>query len=144
MASKLYGKFIQKALNKEVDWDSDTIKVALLTSSYTPNQDVHDYFDDVVANEVTGVGYTAGGETLASKTSTYDGSTNVLILDAADVTWSASTITAQYAVVYDASGATDADKVLIGYVDFGSNQSSSNGNFTITWDATGIVRVTVA
>jgi hypothetical protein len=144
MASKLYGKFIQKALNKEVDWDSDTIKVALLTSSYTPNQDVHDYFDDVVANEVTGVGYTAGGETLASKTSTYDGGTNVLILDAADVTWSASTITAQYAVVYDASGATNADKVLIGYVDFGSNQSSSNGNFTITWDATGIVRVTVA
>jgi hypothetical protein len=144
MASKLYGKFIQKALNKEVDWDSDTIKVALLTSSYTPNQDVHDYFDDVVANEVTGVGYTAGGNTLASKTSVYDAGTNVLVLDAADTTWSASTITAQYAVVYDASGATNADKVLIGYVDFGSNQSSSNGNFTITWDATGIVRVTVA
>jgi hypothetical protein len=29
-------------------------------------------------------------------------------------------------------------------VDFGSDQSSTNGNFTITWDSTGIVRITVA
>jgi hypothetical protein len=144
MASLLYGNFIAKAFNKEIDWDTDTIKVALLTSSYTPNQDTHDYFDDVSAAEVTGVGYTAGGNTLASKTNTYDAATNVIVLDAADTTWSASTITARYAVVYDASGGSASTNPLIGYVDFGSNQSSSNGNFTITWDATGIVRVTVA
>ncbi len=144
MASKLYGQFLQKALNKEVDFDSDTIKVALLTSSYSPNQDTHDYYDDVVANEVTGTGYTTGGATLASKTSTYDSANNVIVLDAADVTWSSSTITARYAVVYNDSGATAGTKPLIGYVDFSSDQSSTNGNFTITWDATGIVRITVA
>lgn len=144
MPSKLYGNFLAKALNKEVDWDSDTIKVALLSSSYTPNQDTHDYYDDVVANEVTGTGYTTGGATLGSKTVTYDGTNNVIILDAADTTWSSSTITARYAVVYDDSGASNAAKALIGYVDFGSDQSSTNGNFTITWDSTGIVRITVA
>lgn len=144
MPSKLYGNFLAKALNKEVDFDSDTIKVALLTSSYTPNQDTHDYFDDVVANEVTGTGYTQGGITLASKTVTYDSANNVIILDAADVTWSSSTITARYAVVYNDSGANNAAKALVGYVDFGSDQSSTNGNFTITWDSTGIVRITVA
>jgi hypothetical protein len=144
MASKLYGKFIQKAFNKEVDWDSDTIKVALLTSSYTPDQDAHDYFDDVSAAEVTGTGYTAGGNTLGSKTVTYDAATNVIVLDAADLTWASSTITARYAVVYDDSGATAGAKALIGYVDFASDQSSTSGNFTITWDATGIVRITVA
>lgn len=144
MPSKLYGNFLKLALNKEVDWDSDTIKVALLTSSYTPNQDTHDYFDDVSSYEVTGTGYTAGGQTLGSKTITYDSGTNVLTLDAADVTWSSSTITARYAVVYDDSGASAASKALIGYVDFSSDQSSTNGNFTITWDATGIVRITVA
>lgn len=143
MASKLYGNFLLKALNKEVDFDSDTIKVALLTSSYTPNQDTHDYFNDVSANEVTGTGYTAGGITLASKTATYDSGTNVIVLDAADVTWSSSTITARYAVVYDSTG-TSSTSALIGYVDFGSDQSSTNGNFTITWDSTGIVRITVA
>jgi hypothetical protein len=144
MASKLYGKFLQKALNKEVDFDTDTIKVALVSSSYTPDQDVHDYWDDVNTYEVTGTGYTTGGATLANKTSTYDTATNVITLDADDVTWSSSTITARYAVIYNDSPATAGTKPLLGYVDFGSNQSSSNGNFTITWDATGIVRITVA
>lgn len=144
MASKLYGQFLSQALNKEIDWDTDTIKVALLTNSYTPDQDAHNYFDDVVANEVTGTGYTAGGLTLSNKTNSYNSATNVITLDADDATWSSSTITARYAVVYDASPATNATRPLIGYVDFGSDQSSSNGNFTITWDATGIVRITVA
>lgn len=142
MPSKLYGNFLVKALNKEVDWDTDTIKVALTTSSYTPNQDTHDYFNDVT-NEVTGTGYTAGGNTLASKTITYDDANNVIVLDAADSTWASSTITARYAVVYASTG-TASTSPLIGYVDFGSDQSSTNGNFTITWDSTGIVRVTVA
>lgn len=144
MASKLYGQFLQQALNKEIDWDTDTIKVALLTNSYTPDQDAHNYFDDVSSFEVTGTGYTQGGNTLANKTNTYNSATNVIVLDADDTTWSSSTITARYAVVYDATPATNATKPLIGYVDFGSDQSSSNGNFTITWDATGIVRITVA
>ena len=100
--------------------------------------------DDVVANEVSGTGYTAGGNTLANKTNAYNSGTNVIVLDADDTTWSSSTITARYAVIYDATPATNATRPLIGYVDFGSDQSSSNGNFTITWDATGIVRITVA
>ena len=144
MPSKLYGNFLKQALNKEIDFDSDTIKVALLSNAYTPDQDAHDYFDDVVAHQVTGTGYTSGGNTLANKTNTYNSATNVIVLDADDVTWASSTITARYAVIYDATPATDATRPLIGYVDFGSDQSSSNGNFTITWDSTGIVRVTVA
>lgn len=144
MASKLYGQFLGQALNKEIDWDSDVIKVALLSNAYTPDQDAHNYFDDVVANEVSGTGYTAGGLTLQNKTNTYDAANNVVILDADDVTWASSTITARYAVIYNNSPATNAERALIGYVDFGSDQSSSNGNFTITWDATGIVRITVA
>ena len=143
MPSKLYGNFLLKALNKEVDYDTDTIKVALLTSSYTPDQDAHDYLNDVSTYEVSGTGYTAGGNTLASKTATYDSATNVIILDAADTTWASSTITARYAVIYDSTG-TASTSALIGYVDFGSDQASTNGNFTITWDATCIVRITVA
>jgi hypothetical protein len=144
MASKLYGQFLSQALNKEIDWDTDTIKVALLTNSYTPDQDAHNYWDDVSTYQVTGTGYTAGGAALTNKTNTYTGASNVIVLDADDVTWSSSTITARYAVIYNDSPATNATKGLIGYVDFGSDQSSSNGNFTITWDATGIVRITVA
>jgi hypothetical protein len=142
--AKLYGKFLQAAMNKEVDYDTDTIKVALLSASYNPNQDTHAYWADVSGSQVSGAGYTAGGATLASKTVAYDAATNTVILDAADVVWPNSTITARYAVIYDDSPSTAAAKPLIGYVDFGAEQSSSNGNFTITWDATGIVRLSAA
>lgn len=144
MAAKLYGSVFAKVFNKEIDFDTDAMKVMLLTSSYTPNQDTHDYLDDVVANEVTGTGYTAGGASLANKTVTYDSATNTTILDADDTTWASSTITARYAVIYDSSPATNATRPLIGYVDFTSDQSSNAGSFTLTWDATGIVRITAA
>lgn len=139
--TKTYGSLITKAFNKEIDFDTDTIKVALVSSSYTPNQDTHDYWDDVSSNEVSGTGYTAGGATLASKTVTYDSGTNVTKFDAADVSWTSSTITARYAVIYLSTG-TASTSPLIAYVDFGSDQSSSSGTFQIVWDAAGIFTTT--
>ena len=144
MASKMYGNLVRRAFNGEVDFDTDTIKVALATSSYTPDQDNDQTWSQVSAYEASGTGYTAGGAALSGKTITYDGTNNVTVLDADDVTWANSTITARYAVIYDDKGASDTEKVLLGYVDFGVNQSSTNGNFTITWDAAGIFRFTVA
>ena len=139
--TKTYGSLIAKAFNKEVDFDSDTIKVALLSSSYTPNQDTQDYWDDVSSFEVSGTGYSTGGATLANKSVSYDSSTNVTKFDADDVSWTSSTITARYAVIYDATG-TASTSALIGYVDFGSDQSSSSGTFSIVWDSAGIFTTT--
>jgi hypothetical protein len=144
MASKVYGNALKAAFNKEVDFDSDTIKVMLLTSAYTPNQDTHDYLDDVVGNEVTGTGYTAGGAALASKTVTYDAATNTLKFDAADVTWASSSITARYAVVYDDTPATNATKPLLAYFDFTTDRASSNGDFIVRWGTDGIFSATAA
>jgi hypothetical protein len=138
----LYGKGILSAYNKEIDLDTDTVKVALTTSSYTPDQDVHDYFNDVT-NEVTGTGYTAGGATLGSKTVTYTAGTNVFAFDAADTVWSASTITARRAVVYVDTG-TASTSPLIMYVDFGADLASTAAAFTITWAAAGLFTVTVS
>jgi hypothetical protein len=143
VTAKWYGQALLKALNKEIDFDTDTIKVALCTNTYVPDQDTQAYYSSVT-NEVVGTGYTAGGATLASKTITYTAATNIVALDAADVTWAASTITARYAVIYDDSPATAATKPLLAYVDFGADQSSNNGNFTITWDAAGILKITVS
>lgn len=139
----LYGQFINKLANKEIDLDTDSIKVMLCTSTYTPNQDTHVYKSDVT-NEVSGTGYTATGQALASVTVGYTAGTNVFKFDAADTSWAASTITARYAVIYDASPASDATRPLIGYVDFGADVSSTAAAFTITWDAAGIFTVTVA
>lgn len=141
--ANLYGSTLAKAFNKEISWTADTIKVMLLSSAYTPNQDAHDYLDDVVANEVTGTGYTAGGATLAGKTSTYDAATNTVKLDANDVTWANSSITARYAVVYDDSGATNGQKPLLAYADLGE-RSSSNGAFDLTFGTDGVITLTAS
>jgi len=65
-----YASAILKAMNKEIDFDSDDIKVMLTTSSYAEDLETHDYKNDVT-NEITGTGYTAGGAALTSKTATY-------------------------------------------------------------------------
>lgn len=143
-SSKAYGNLALALWSKKVDFANDDIRVMLVTSSYTPNQDTHDYLDDVQAYEATGTGYTANGQALASKTLTYDAANNVLVLDAADVTWAASTVTARYAVIFDNTGASAAAKPLIAYVDLLSDQASNNGNFVIEWDASGILRQTIA
>jgi hypothetical protein len=121
-----------------VDFLSDSIKVALTTNSYTPNQDTHDFYNDVT-NEVTGTGYTAGGSELATKT--LANTTNVVKFDAADTAWATSTITARYAVVYKDSG-TSSTSPLLCWVNFGADVSSSAGTFQITWDSAGIATIT--
>jgi hypothetical protein len=123
-----------------IDWLTNTLKVALTTSPYTPNQDTHDFFNDVT-NEVTGTGYTAGGATLGTKT--LASTNNVVKFDAADTVWTTSTLTARRAVVYKDSGTTSTSP-LVGWVDFGADVSSTAANFTITWDSNGIFRITVA
>lgn len=143
VSAKVYGLAQTSLVNKLIDWDTDTIKVMLCTSTYTPNQDTHQFKSDVT-NEVTGTGYTATGNTLTSCTTTYTSASNLLTLDAADTSWTTSTITARYAVIYDASPATDATRPLIAYVDFGADVISSGGTFSITWDAAGIVTLTAA
>jgi hypothetical protein len=109
----------------------------------TPSQDTWQYRSSLT-NEVTGVGYTAGGATVGSVAVAYNTGTNVLSFDGADVTWSSSTITARYAVLYDSTPASDATRPLIGYVDFGADVTSTAANFAVVWDAAGIATVTVS
>ncbi len=142
VTGKLYSKVFTALWNKEIDWDTDTIKVALTTATYTPDQDAHDYFNDVT-NEVSGTGYSAGGATLANKTVTYTGATNKFVLDADDAAWAGSTITARTAVVYDASPGSDATRPLICYQQSDADVSTTAGTFTVQWNASGIVEITV-
>lgn len=139
MASLIYNSFKRDIMNGGIDLDTDTIKVALVTSTYTPDQDAHDNFDDVT-NEVSGTGYTAGGATLGSVTVTADNTDNEGVFDAADTAWATSTITARGAVVYKSTGVASTSK-LICYFDFGSDQVSTAGTFTITWNAEGIINL---
>ena len=125
-----------------INWTADTIKVALTTSSYVPNQDTHVFFSDVT-NEVTGTGYVAGGTTLTTPAKTYTGATNVVMLDADDAAWAVSSITARIAVIYKSTG-TAGTSPLLGFVNFGQDVTSTAATFTISWDVAGIFTITPA
>lgn len=103
----------------------NTFKIALYTSSATLGATTTAYS---ATNEVaTGGGYTAGGNTLTSVSPTTSGTT--AYVDFADTTWSSSTITANGALIYNANSSNAAVVVLA----FGSDKSSSNGDFTIVF-----------
>lgn len=138
MASFVYNVCAAEALSGDIDLASggDTLKCALLTSSYTPSKDHLTYAD--LSGEVSGTGYTSGGATLTSQSVTRDDTNDEAVFDAANVTWSSATITARYAVIYDTTNSNS----LICCIDFGSDQSSSAGDFTISWNANGIFAIT--
>ena len=137
-----YGAWSSTAA-RQVDWTGDTIKCGLTTSSWTPDVDAHDFYSDVT-NEISGTGYTTGGATLTSPTLVYDDASNTLRLDAADTTWTTSTITnARIAFVYKDTGVSTTSP-LLGYGNFGADTSTVADTFTITWDATdGVLKITI-
>jgi hypothetical protein len=107
---------------------SQVFKIALYTASATLDATTTAY---TTSNEVVGVGYVAGGNTLTvSQVPTSSGTT--AFLDFADSTWASATITARGALIYLANGTTN-DAVCV--LDFGSDKTSTNGNFTVIFPA---------
>ena len=100
----------------------DTFKIALFTSSASLDATTTAYS---TSNEVSGAGYSAGGNTLTRIDPATSGTT--AFTDFANTTWSSATITARGAVIFNS---TDSDKAVAG-LDFGSDKSSSSGDFTI-------------
>ena len=118
--------FKQELLDGEMDFSSDTsqvFKIALYTSSATLDATTTAYS---VTNEVSGTGYTAGGNTLTVVAPTTSGTT--AFLDFNDTTWSTATITARGALIYHADGSGNP---AVAVLDFGSDKTSTAGDFTI-------------
>lgn len=128
----------------KVDWLTDTIAMSLHTVTYVPAQDTDSYFNNATNEVAAGGGYTAGGVTLASKTLTYDGPTNTVRYKAADVTWATATFTARIAVIRKNTGTSTTSK-LMGYTNFGADQTPAGIDFVVKGDPTdGYLRGVVA
>jgi hypothetical protein len=129
MADLIYNSAIDDMARGAIDFDTDTFKIMLVTSSYTPNKDTHDRRDDVT-NEVTGTGYSTGGSTIAC-TVTKDTGNDKVTLQFASTSWASSTITARAAVVYKSRGGASSADELVLYNDFDADVSTTNGTFTV-------------
>jgi hypothetical protein len=132
--------FKVQLLNGLQNFSANTFKIALYTSSATLDANTTAYS---TSNEVaTGGNYVAGGNTLSvTTTPTNGGSGTTAFIDFADTTWSAATITARGALIYNNSQGNSAVAVL----DFGSDKTSTDGDFTVQFPAatntTAIIRI---
>lgn len=141
MASVVYNSFKADIMNGNIDLNTDTIYLMLVTSVYVPDIDAHEKRSDIT-NEVVGTAYVAGGAAIGTPTVTIDDTNDRGIFDGVDVTWAASTITARGGVIYKSRGGAATADELIAYIDFVSDKSSTAGNFTVTWDTIGILTLT--
>jgi hypothetical protein len=116
------------------------IYVALVTGTYVPDIDTHDYFDDVSTWQVAGVAYTTPGA-IVTITTSVDTVNNLCKIDGPDITWPESTLQARFAVLFGSVGLA-AVCPLIAYFDFGADTASVAGSFTVAWHANGILNFT--
>tara|TARA_R110002020_G_scaffold235885_2_gene448206 strand:+ start:863 stop:1297 length:435 start_codon:yes stop_codon:yes gene_type:complete len=120
-----FKKELLEAVHNFKNSGGSTFKIALYTNSASFDATTTAY---TTSNEVTGTGYTAGGNTLTRVDPTSSGTT--AFTDFADTTWSSSTITARGAMIYNDSASGNPAVVIL---DFGSDKTSTNGDFTVVF-----------
>lgn len=140
-ASGLYGLTLEKFL---IDTVGDSLEaedndLALVSDSYTPNFDTHDFAADLT-NEASGGNYarepvTTTELTLSSGTLTWDAADTVFDNGGSDDV----TITDAMGAVYIIATGNDATAQLVGLWDFVTAASCSNSTFTVQWNGSGLM-----
>lgn len=130
MASLIYNSCIRDAVVGNIDFDTDTFKMLLVTSTYSASKS-HAKRSDIT-NEVSGTGYTSGGNACAVSVAAVDNVNNDVEISFTVTSWTSATITARAGVIYKSRGGASSADELVGYVDFGSDISSTNGTFAVT------------
>ena len=134
------GNFDGNEINIETP-GGNGVKAAVVTGSYTVDQNLHDFWSDVSANEVSGTGYTAGGNVLANGSATVDGA-GLVTVDLDDpAVWSqnaAGFANGRRVVVYHDTGTGTTSRLLAYSADFGADKGNVDGDFTVTLHANGL------
>jgi len=116
----------------DVDFSADAFNIILMASGFTFNKDTHHGYADVIASELpTANGYTRGAEVLANVVVT-----EVDAEDRTEITWDNPSWTAAGGAIGPSPGAiiyddTDAADSLVGWIDFGGDQTQADGG-TVT------------
>lgn len=129
----------------------DTFRLALYTAAADLNANTTTY---TTSGEVTGTNYTAGGGTLTRLgvvTSNTNTTAGTGFTDFSDLTFANSTITARGALIYNntpsanSNANTTLTNAAVAVLDFGSDKTSTDGDFTIVFPAaantTAIIRI---
>lgn len=143
MASGWYSGGLNSILTGAIDIDTSTLKVMLVTSSYTYDPD-HTAVNTISANEISATNYTGGygggGRKTASITTQASTANNRVEIAIADLTWTSlggvSNATPSGCVLIFETGGNDTASIPIAFLDF-SDTPTNGGNFTLDFVALG-------
>lgn len=144
MPSVVYNEFKRASAAGEIDLDADDIRIALMmtnTTVDTENSGITTLSDFTALDEDDGANYVR--KVLASEAVNKDDANNRAEFDADDVTWTAlgnGTRAIQGVLVYK-HVTDDTDSIPIAFVDFAADQNPGGSNFTISWNAEGILQL---
>jgi hypothetical protein len=121
----LTNSFKQQMLQAGQNLATDTLKMALYTafSDIGPTTTAYS-----TTNEITGTGYTAGGEAVTGATISVDTQTNTVYVNFNNVSWPGASFTARGALIYNVTQSNASVAVL----DFGSDKLFTAANNTVT------------
>lgn len=138
----VFDKFIQGQVNgaHAVDLDTDTLKVMIVTSTFTPAVATNEFKSDVT-NEVSGTNYSAGGPTLA--TATVSLASDIVSFNGADITISQSAAgfsNGRTVILYKSTG-VDSTSPLIAYATHASDFGNVAGDLVLQINANKIFTI---
>jgi len=137
----IYGNALEKIHDGTIDLDTDSFRMVLVGTGYTPNQSTDTAWSDISANEISGTGYTANGKAI---TQTVSRSSLVVTFDCDDQSWTSSTLTnVAYAVIVrdaDGNGSLAAGDIPLCWCELedGSSVSTSSGTLSVNINASGV------
>jgi hypothetical protein len=131
MASTVSNKIKYLLATKAIDFANDSFKIILMQSGFTFDKDAHHGYADVSASELAaGNGYTTGGNTLSGVAVTENDTTDLTEITWNNVSWTASLGAigpTPGAIIYDDTPTTPQADPIVGYIDFGSDQTEPDG-----------------
>ena len=135
--STLYLKGLEQMMLGNIDFESDTIKLKYMATTYTPDVTTENFLSDVSASEASG----APTETLANVDVRIDTANTRVELDADNVTEDTITTTTDKFIIYKDTG-VEATSPLIAYIDIaeGTLQTVA-GTLAISFNAEGLFAV---
>lgn len=118
----LTNSFKEQLLLGQHDLETDVLKMALYTEDAVLGPDTTVY---TTTQEISGTGYTAGGEILVNVTVSLGNGVAYASFD--NPTWLATSFTTRGALIYNVTKSNKS----IAVINFGSNQTTLNQNFQI-------------
>ena len=142
MASYCFDKGI-KALVTSKDWTASTVEVLALGSSFSGDKATAGFYTDCTLGELSGTGYAGGyggsGRKVLANTAILLPGSNLIQLDADDVTWSAISAGTIAGLLVGVKGASsDATAVPLAFIDL-TDTPTNGGDITIQWSSSGVI-----